>query len=78
MAMRASAIRSRVTVCSATGSTERHALLGAPAHQLERTLGQADQAHAVVDAARAEAALGDLEAAALAEQHVAWPAPGRR
>ena len=60
----------------------RHALLGdraaegdarggALAHQLERALGQADQAHAVVDAARSEAALRDLEAAAFAEQDVA-------
>jgi hypothetical protein len=41
---------------------------GALAHQLERPLGHADRAHAVVDAARAEPRLGDLEAAALAER----------
>ena len=39
-------------------------------HQVERLLGLADRAHAVMDAARAEAHLRDLEAAALAEQHV--------
>ena len=39
-------------------------------HQLERLLGRADRAHAVVDAARAEAQLADLEAAALAEEDV--------
>jgi hypothetical protein len=41
------------------------------AHQFQRALGHADAAHAVVDAARAEAALGDLEAAAFAQQDVA-------
>jgi hypothetical protein len=50
---------------------EGHAAARAFAHQFERALGHADQAHAVVDAARAQAALGDLEAAALAQQHVA-------
>ena len=49
---------------------ERLAVEAAADHQLERPLGRADRAHAVVDAARAEADLGDLEAAALAEQHV--------
>jgi hypothetical protein len=39
-------------------------------HHLERPLGLADRTHAVVDTTRAEAHLGDLEAAALAEQHV--------
>jgi hypothetical protein len=38
--------------------------------QFERALGHADQAHAMMDAARPQAALGDLEAAALAEQQV--------
>ena len=43
--------------------------VGAVAHHLDRPLGGADRAHAVVDAARAEAVLGDHEAgAALAEQ----------
>ena len=37
---------------------------------LERALGDADGAHAVMDAARPEAALRDLEAAAFAEDHV--------
>src|SRR5687768_18057936 len=40
------------------------------AHFLQRALGLADEAHAVVDAAWPEAPLCDLEAAALAEQHV--------
>ena len=43
---------------------ERRALEAAPAGQLERQLGQPDQPHAVVDAARAEPALGDREALA--------------
>ncbi len=46
------------------------ALRGALAHLFQRALGAADDAHAMVDAARAEAALGDLEAAAFAEQDV--------
>src|SRR3546814_17906850 len=37
---------------------------------LQRALGDADDAHAVMDASRSEAALGDLEAAALTEQQV--------
>src|SRR5207249_7002206 len=49
---------------------ERHAVLRALAHELERALGDADLAHAVVDAARTQAPLGDLEAAALAQQDV--------
>src|SRR5712692_1913644 len=49
---------------------EGHPLVGALAHELERALGHADLTHAVVDAAGAESALGDLEAATLAEQHV--------
>ena len=40
-------------------------------HLLQRLLGLADGAHAVMDAAGAETALRDLEAAALAEQDVA-------
>jgi hypothetical protein len=39
-------------------------------HQLQRPFGGSDRAHAVVDPAGTEAHLGDLEAAALAEQHV--------
>src|SRR5690606_1194087 len=49
---------------------ERDAGLGPGAHRLERALGQADQPHAVMDAARAEPTLGDLEAPPLAQQHV--------
>jgi hypothetical protein len=40
-------------------------------HISSSALGQADQAHAVVNAARAEATLGDLEAAPFAQQDVA-------
>ena len=39
-------------------------------HQLERALGEADEAHAVVDAAGTEPSLRDLEAAPFALQHV--------
>ena len=40
------------------------------AHQLQRALGDADGAHAVVDAARPEPALGDFEAAPFAQQQI--------
>ena len=50
------------------GAAERHARGGSLAHFLERALGLADEAHAVVDAARSEPALGDLKTAALAQQ----------
>ena len=50
----------------AEGDPARHP----PAHQLEGPLGHADAAHAVVDAARAEAGLGDGEAAALLAEQV--------
>jgi len=43
---------------------------GASAHGRERAFGHADQTHAVVDAARAESALGDFEAAAKAGDQV--------
>src|SRR5919197_128485 len=49
---------------------EGHAAHRALAHQLQRPLGHADLAHAVVDASGTQAALRDLEAAALAEQQV--------
>jgi hypothetical protein len=52
------------------GLAKGHARRRAPAHQFQRALGQADQAHAVVDAAGAQAALGDLEAAAFTQQDV--------
>jgi hypothetical protein len=39
-------------------------------HQFQRNLGFADGAHAVVDPARPEAHLRNLEAAAFAEQHI--------
>ena len=40
-------------------------------HFLQRDFGGADRPHAMVDAARAEAALRDLEAAAFAEEEIA-------
>ena len=49
---------------------ERDPAPDARTHGLERALGHADQPHAVMDAPRTEAALRDLEAAALAEEHV--------
>lgn len=52
------------------GFAERVAELAAAHHHLERLLAGADAAHAVVDAPGAETHLADLEAAALAEQHV--------
>ena len=68
--MRASAMRSCVTRLLATRLAEGDARCGAAAHHLERAFGEADQAHAVMDAAGPEAALRDLEAAPFAEQHV--------
>ena len=52
------------------GSPERLPAEPALDHELKGFLGGADGAHAVVDPARAEAHLGDLEPAALAEKHV--------
>ncbi len=43
-------------------AAEGLALVGAPAHHLDRALAGADRPHAVVDAAGAEAVLGDHEA----------------
>ena len=70
MLVRASATRCSHTECSAiflpkaSRDRSRFTII------LERALGGADGAHAVMDAARAEAALRDLEAAALAQHHV--------
>jgi hypothetical protein len=47
-------------------------------HHLDGPLGRADRPHAVVDAARSEPHLGDLEAASLTEQDVVLRAPARR
>src|SRR5258707_11867862 len=52
------------------GAAEGAAADGALAHFFQRALGDADQPHAMMDAARAEPALSDLEAAAFAEQDV--------
>jgi hypothetical protein len=46
---------------------EGRSRVGAPAHRLERPLGLADRAHAMMDAPRPEPSLGDLEAAPAAE-----------
>src|SRR3712207_6956609 len=52
------------------GLAERRALRGPAAHELQRALGHADGAHAVVDAPRAEPGLGDEEAVALAGDEI--------
>ena len=62
-------MKSWTNCLSASGPPKRLAGVGAVAHHLDRPLGGADRAHAVVDAAGAEPVLGDHEAgAALAEQ----------
>ena len=68
IAIRASAMRSRLPPRFDQRLAERRALEAAPAGQLERQLGQADQPHAVVDAAGAEPALGDRERLARARR----------
>ena len=68
--MRASAIQSWTLARVRDRLAERLALDRAPAHRLERPLGRADRAHAVVDAPGAEARLGDHEAVALAGDEV--------
>jgi hypothetical protein len=67
---RASAMRSCVTPCAATGLPNATRCSVRFAHQFERAFRQADQAHAVVNPARSEPPLRDLEAASFAEQHV--------
>src|SRR5581483_2045765 len=52
------------------GLAEGAAGVGPSAHELQRPFGGADRPHAVVDAARAEAGLGDGEAAALLAEEV--------
>ena len=64
MAMRASAMRSRLPPRLTSGLPNAVALEAAPAGQLEGQLGEPDQPHAVVDAAGTEPALGDREALA--------------
>ena len=59
MRTRDSAIQSRMTPWSASGLPKATRPLGALAHQLDGALGDADRAHAVVDAAGAEPGLGD-------------------
>ena len=78
ISMRALAMTSVFLPRRASGLPNASRLRPRRDHQLEGPLGRADRAHAVVDAARAEAHLGDLEAAALAEQHVRRSAPARR
>ena len=78
MAMRASAMRSRLPPRLAIGLPKADPAGRALAGELEGHLGQADEAHAVVHAARAEAALGDLEGAARAGEDAAGRQRARR
>ena len=68
--MRDSAIQSWMLARRRQRLAERDARDRALAHRLERALGGADRAHAVVDAARAEPGLGDHEAVALVRDQV--------
>ena len=61
IAMRASAIRSRLPPRLASGLPNAVRVEAAPAGRLQRRLGQPDQPHAVVHPAGAEPALGDRE-----------------
>ena len=70
MAIRASAMRSRLPPRLTIGLPNAVARQAALDRQLEGDLGLADQPHAVVHASGPEPALGDLEGAALAEQDV--------
>ena len=70
MLMRASAIQSWMRPLWATDVPNVVRTQGPVDHDPERPLGDADRAHAVVDAARAEAGLGDGEAAALLAEQV--------
>ena len=69
-------IRARATRCSQIDCARMSFLPNATRdcsrlhHRLQRFLGRADRAHAMVDAARPEPALRDLEAAPFAEQQV--------
>ena len=79
ISMRQSATVWRTTPCSASGLAEGDARAGARAQRLERALGLADRAHAVVDAAGpTEPPLRDLEAAPLAQQGCSAWARARR
>ena len=71
MSMRASAMRCSQTECSAMLLAEGDAGQKPLGHLLQRDFGDADRAHAMVNAAGAEPALRDLEAAAFAEQEIA-------
>ena len=66
------AVRDDLEVLAEAGErlAEGLAVEPAPHQQVERTLGGTDRAHAVVDAAGAEAHLADLEPAPLAQEHV--------
>ena len=70
ISIRASATRCSQMLCSLQPLAEGDARLQPPHHRLERFFRRADGAHAMVDAARPEAALRDLEPPALAEQQV--------
>ena len=60
----------RIVPCSASGLPNATRARDPRAHRFQRALGDADQPHAVMNAARAQPSLRDLEAASLAEQHV--------
>ena len=77
ISMRDSAIQSWMLPRVGQRLAERDARDRALAHRLERPLGGADRAHAVVDAPRAEARLGDHEAVALAWRSGSTPARAR-
>ena len=70
ISMRDSAIQSWIRPFWATDVPNVVRSQRAVDHEPERPLGDADRAHAVVDAARAEAGLGDGEAAALLAEQV--------
>ena len=70
ISMRESAMSARIVPCSASGLPKATRDFHALAHRLQRALGHADAAHAVMNAPRPQPALGNLKSAALAQQHV--------
>jgi hypothetical protein len=57
-------------IASCNAPTERRAVVGALAHELDQCLTLADGTHAVMDAGRTEPRLADREAHALLAQEV--------
>ena len=68
--MRASAMRSRADALFGDRAAKGDAADQALAHVFQRAFGHADGAHAVMDAARSQAALGNLETASFAQQDI--------